>query len=125
MTKYYSPSINGFTDKPGTDGLEIGVNKWLALLDEVYSGRELYCNNGEPDTRAFAPTAEQVAQAVEQKKASLMAEATATIAPLQDAMDLDIAMDDEMVQLAAWKKYRVLLMRVDAAAPVWPTVPVV
>ena len=125
MTKYYSPSINGFTDKPGTDGLEIGVNKWLALLDEVYSGRELYCNNGEPDTRAFAPTAEQVAQAVEQKKASLMAEATATIAPLQDAMDLDIAMDDEMVQLAAWKKYRVLLMRVDTAAPVWPTVPVV
>ncbi|BCQ40885.1 hypothetical protein ERHA54_34880 [Erwinia rhapontici] len=41
----------------------------------------------------------------------------------QDAVDAEIATEDEAVALAAWKKYRVLLMRVDTAAPAFPTVP--
>ncbi|EPR9225571.1 tail fiber assembly protein, partial [Citrobacter amalonaticus] len=41
----------------------------------------------------------------------------------QDAVDAGIATDEETVALAAWKKYRVLLMRVDTAKPEWPTLP--
>lgn len=41
-----------------------------------------------------------------------------------DAFDTGIATEEETRALAAWKKYRVLLMRVDTTAPVWPTVPV-
>lgn len=41
----------------------------------------------------------------------------------QDAVDADIATDEETTALGAWKKYRVLLMRVDTAAPVWPSLP--
>lgn len=62
--------------------------------------------------------------AAEQKKAFLLAEANIAIAPLQDAFDLDMATDAEKALLLAWKKYRVLLMRVDTAKPVWPTPPV-
>ncbi len=61
--------------------------------------------------------------AAEQKKAFLLAEANIAIAPLQDAFDLDMATDAEKALLLAWKKYRVLLMRVDTAKPVWPTPP--
>ncbi|CAM6643993.1 phage tail protein [Escherichia coli] len=49
------------------------------------------------------------------------------IAPLQDAVDLDIATEEETSLLAAWKTYRVLLNRVDiSVAPdiEWPAVPV-
>ncbi len=49
------------------------------------------------------------------------------IAPLQDAVDLEIATEEEASLLAAWKKYRVLLNRVDTSvAPdiEWPAVPV-
>ncbi|EOM6987716.1 tail fiber assembly protein, partial [Escherichia coli] len=49
------------------------------------------------------------------------------IAPLQDAVDLEMATDDEQALLLAWKKYRVLLNRVDTStAPdvEWPAVPV-
>lgn len=63
----------------------------------------------------------------EQQKASLMALANAAIAPLQDAVDLSMATDDEIAQLTAWKQYRVLLNRVDtSAAPdiTWPVKPV-
>ncbi|HGT9289369.1 MULTISPECIES: tail fiber assembly protein [unclassified Pseudocitrobacter] len=51
---------------------------------------------------------------------------TEAIAPLQDAVDLDIATDQERASLLALKKARVLLNRVDTSdAPdiEWPEVP--
>ncbi|WP_250313207.1 tail fiber assembly protein, partial [Escherichia coli] len=49
------------------------------------------------------------------------------IAPLQDAVDLEIATEEERSLLEAWNKYRVLLNRVDTStAPdiEWPANPV-
>ncbi|MBC0310010.1 tail fiber assembly protein [Escherichia coli] len=63
----------------------------------------------------------------EETKNSLMQVASEHIAPLQDAADLEIATEEETSLLEAWKKYRVLLNRVDTStAPdiEWPTVPV-
>lgn len=48
------------------------------------------------------------------------------IEPLQDAVDLDMATDEEKSRYDAWRKYRVLLMRVDTSqAPDinWPDPP--
>ncbi|HAL7766072.1 TPA: tail fiber assembly protein, partial [Escherichia coli] len=45
------------------------------------------------------------------------------ISPLQDAVDLEIATEEEISLLTAWKKYRVLLNRVDILEPVWPVQP--
>ncbi|MFK3912859.1 tail fiber assembly protein [Enterobacter cancerogenus] len=62
----------------------------------------------------------------EQKKNELMEEADRSIAPLQDAVDIGEATDAEIALLQAWKKYRVLLNRVDTSnAPDidWPPVP--
>ncbi|POW56409.1 hypothetical protein C3408_13165 [Candidatus Pantoea alvi] len=44
-----------------------------------------------------------------------MAEATHTISILQDAVDLDMATDEESTLLPLWKKYQVLLSRIDAS----------
>ncbi|HFI6285634.1 tail fiber assembly protein [Escherichia coli] len=67
----------------------------------------------------------QVREAEETKK-SLMQVASEHIAPLQDAVDLEIATEEEASLLTAWKKYRVLLNRIDiSTAPDidWPTIP--
>lgn len=67
----------------------------------------------------------QVAEATA-KRDNLMAEATAAIAPLQDAVDLDMATDAEIALLKAWKQYRVALNRIDVnQAPniTWPVPP--
>ena len=48
------------------------------------------------------------------------------IAPLQDAADLEIATKEETSLLEAWKKYRVLLNRVDTSTAQdieWPALP--
>ncbi len=71
--------------------------------------------------------AEKAAQLreAEDKKASLMQQASIQIAPLQDAVDLDMATDEEKQSLTDWKKYRVLLSRVDCSQPVWPDQPAI
>ncbi|HER1288810.1 TPA: tail fiber assembly protein [Salmonella enterica subsp. enterica serovar Elomrane] len=70
-----------------------------------------------------AETAARLREA-EGTKSRLLQVASGKIAPLQDAVDLEIATDDEKVQLDEWKKYRVLVNRVDTSNPDWPDVPV-
>ncbi|MFP2363125.1 tail fiber assembly protein [Enterobacter ludwigii] len=60
----------------------------------------------------------------ERIKSKLISEATLFIAPLQDAVDLSMATTEETDALLQWKKYRVLLNRVDPNAPDWPPKPV-
>ncbi|EEM6324443.1 tail fiber assembly protein [Salmonella enterica] len=69
-----------------------------------------------------AEKAAQLRQA-EETKNNLLKMATEKIAPLQDAVDLGIATDDEKAQLDEWKKYRVLVSRVDTSNPDWPQKP--
>ncbi|MEQ4659638.1 tail fiber assembly protein [Providencia manganoxydans] len=69
---------------------------------------------------------DQLIAEAEQQKQSLLAEANNAIAPLQDAVELGMATEDEAAALQEWKKYRVLLNRVDISmAPDidWPEKP--
>ncbi|BET96438.1 tail fiber assembly protein [Xenorhabdus sp. TCT-1] len=75
------------------------------------------------DNRALK--ADQVRQS-EQQKSSLRQQADIAIAPLQDAIELGMATTAENTALLRWKKYRVLLNRVDCStAPdiSWPEQP--
>lgn len=69
------------------------------------------------------PTPRQLIDQAEQKKETLRATADKEIVWRQDAVDTGLATEEETVALSEWKKYRVLLMRVDASKPVWPTPP--
>lgn len=72
-----------------------------------------------------AKKASLIAEADTQKR-TLLADTNQMINTLQDAVDLDMATDEEIKLLAAWKKFRVLLNRVDTSEPdniVWPEVP--
>nr|WP_267483532.1 tail fiber assembly protein [Photorhabdus aegyptia] len=76
-------------------------------------------------TDNVALEANQIEQA-EQRRVALLRHANESIALLQDAVDLDIATEAEKSALLTWKKYRVLLIRVDVnQAPdvQWPEVP--
>ncbi|MEP9090244.1 tail fiber assembly protein [Enterobacter cloacae] len=67
---------------------------------------------------------EEKIAAAEVVRSQLRATADTEIAWRQDAIDAEIATEQEAAELVEWKKYRVLLMRVDTAKPVWPTPPV-
>lgn len=57
---------------------------------------------------------------------SLLGVAALAIAPLQDAVDLDMATSEEVALLRQWKLYRVALNRLDLSTeiPEWPNTPV-
>ncbi|OAT39910.1 phage tail fiber assembly protein [Hafnia paralvei ATCC 29927] len=70
--------------------------------------------DGKKITPRVIPKSELIAQA-EETRAQLMAEANQKIAPLQAALDVGMATDEELVQLKAWKTYLVLLSRMDTS----------
>ncbi|WP_307744977.1 tail fiber assembly protein [uncultured Pantoea sp.] len=75
-----------------------------------------------------APTteAENAVLIASSRLAAEMDVANRSIAPLQDAVDISIATDEEITRLLAWKKFRVALSRVDALQPLnieWPEKP--
>lgn len=72
-----------------------------------------------------APSAQDILAANTSTRDAFLADATARIAPLQDAVDLDMATDADTSLLTQWKQYRVAVNRIDLtqASPVWPTAP--
>ncbi|MGM8453662.1 tail fiber assembly protein [Enterobacter hormaechei subsp. hoffmannii] len=133
---YYSYSAKGFfwlsedelkgNDIPA-DLIPVSEEEHAALFLGQERGKYINHTPAGPvliDQPDYTPE-ELVAQA-ESKKLRLMQMANAEIAPLQDAVDLGIAATKETVALTEWKKYRVLLNRVDTSkAPDinWPEPP--
>ncbi|HCM57107.1 tail fiber assembly protein [Citrobacter freundii] len=107
------------------------INQLGALPDDVVSiAPEGHFVKWDGKKWVYDTEAEKMAQIMQstQQKESLLALAASKIAPLQDAVDLDIATEAEAALLLAWKKYRVLVNRVDTnqtAVINWPDRPVV
>lgn len=131
--KKYSPSENAFYDPDinvviPEDAVQITDNEWSDLLIGQAKGKLIACGaDFRPClTEQPLPTADELISRAEDKRSRLRAEADTIMQPLQDANDLGIATDDETSQLIAWKKYRVMLMRVntkDAENILWPEEP--
>ncbi|WP_431274233.1 tail fiber assembly protein [Variovorax ureilyticus] len=74
-----------------------------------------------------APPALTPAQVLGQRDA-LLAEATLRIAPLEDAVELAMATEEETASLKSWKQYRMALNRIEQqegfpSSVVWPIKP--
>ncbi|MEN4605657.1 tail fiber assembly protein [Pantoea agglomerans] len=131
--KKYSPSENAFYDPEinvviPKDAIQITDNEWSDLLSGQAKGKLIACGADLRPclTEQPLPAAEELISQAENKRIRLRAEANTIIQPLQDAVDLGIATGDEASQLIAWKKYRVMLMRVntdDAESIKWPEKP--
>lgn len=120
--------IEGVSQDIPTDAVEISKETYDGLFESQAEGGVI--GSDEKGYPIILPpvklTQEQQVAIAESKKQAILDLATQKIAPLQDAVDLDMATDDEKTQLTAWKKYRVLVNRVDTStAPdiTWPISP--
>lgn len=139
MTYGYSATTNTFyviENKAGyeqfgnwpTDVKPVPDKVWETFIEQGPPGKMRGASeNGFPTWVDIpAPTQEQAIESATIQKVRLMAEATKTIAPLQDADDLGIATADELEKLKRWKIYRVQLSRLipeDAPNIRWPLTP--
>ncbi|MDR9947270.1 tail fiber assembly protein [Enterobacter sichuanensis] len=135
MTIFYSATTNGFY--PESDkALYEQVGGWPDDCVEVSERFHSYLINNQGNGKVIMPNEyglpvliDYVVDPVvvaEETKRQLLSEAAEKIAILQDAVDLNLATEDEKNQLIEWKKMRVLLARIktgDAPNIEWPSKP--
>ncbi|WP_348925383.1 tail fiber assembly protein [Citrobacter sp. C13] len=115
--------ISGMND--GERRVYIGKNGELTLSDSKPSQWHTWDADAHEWYLSPEDTAQIKAEDAERKKSALRAKADVEISWRQDAIDAGIATDEERVALAAWKKFRVLLMRVNTSETdiYWPAIP--
>ncbi|WP_167659306.1 tail fiber assembly protein [Pseudomonas fluorescens] len=133
---YYIADIRGFdhSETPPAGSVFVSDEDFQALFREVASrpGASIVPNRqGYPVLRdAPEPTTEELATAARVRRDDLLAKAALRIAPLQDAVDIDLASETEVQALKAWKTYRIDLNRIELqggfpASIEWPQPPAV
>ncbi|WP_336340580.1 tail fiber assembly protein [Enterobacter cloacae] len=101
---------------------------YVSLMEGQSDGKIIISDKNGYPVLAKPPTPtyeERVSQAIQQKNV-LMKAASDFITPLEDAAELGIATVEEAAALQDWKRYRVMLNRVDVrTAPdiQWPERP--
>ncbi|ELT0080936.1 tail fiber assembly protein [Salmonella enterica] len=133
MNKFYNGSFYLFAmkevyEEAGTwpvNGADVDDETMAIYTGIAPQGKMLGSDKeGNPVWVGIPPlSAEQQIVQAEQKRTTLRSIADKEIAWRQDAFDAEIATAEEAAALSEWKKYRVLLMRVDTAKPEWPTPP--
>ncbi|EIQ4510694.1 MULTISPECIES: tail fiber assembly protein [Klebsiella] len=130
--KYFTANPVGLYDDENNvipdDAINISEEQYQRLLEGQRIGKFIQANSaGIPVLVDELPqTHAQRVAAAKGLRAELLATANMEIAWRQDALDTGIATKEESSMLAEWKKYRVLLMRVDISkAPdiAWPVQP--
>ncbi|HBM9594745.1 tail fiber assembly protein [Escherichia coli] len=141
---FYAPDLQFGASIP-VDAIEIEQSVADELFQAINNGAHVYADSGvlkasepRPDKyhswdeaaniwtitdAAIEQKLQDEVELVEQQKSALRQTADAEIDWRQDALDFGIATEEEAAELAAWKTYRVMLMRVDLAEPDWPTPP--
>ncbi|WP_446896622.1 tail fiber assembly protein [Citrobacter freundii] len=131
----FSPSTLGFypiemkeeyltNDSLPSDVIEVSDSVRNEYNFAPPEGKQLSSSQNMPVWIDIPPAArEELIADAEREKLRLKAVADDEISWRQDAVDAGIATAEETAALSEWKKYRVMLMRVDTAKPVWPTPP--
>lgn len=136
MRYAYSPSTNLFYtiewekdygDSWPLDCKEVETDQFYEFSADAPVGKiRVAGSNGMPAWADIPPLSEkEKKEAAEGQKNRLRSIADAEIAWRQDAVDTEIATPGECAALTEWKKYRVLLMRMDTSQRhiSWPMLP--
>lgn len=116
-------------DEIPDDAIPLTADQYAALIAETQKGRCIKVgDDGVPyacDDHPNIFTAEEIQSFNKGCLDHRLLAASSKIGVLQDAVELDMATDEEKATLVAWKKYRVMLGRVDLTLekPDWPEEP--
>lgn len=101
----------GWAVKNDLSGTRSFDSEHNTLLDDEYF---VDINDGpEPEIVPPTPSNEQLSAQAKEQRDKLLAIAGNRMGPLQDAVDIDRATDDELARLLLWKGYRIDLNRIE------------
>lgn len=102
---------------------------WYAVDGPENIGEdEWYTEDTPPDPIPLPPTYDELEELALSRRDAFLSLAAIRIAPLQDAVDIDVATEEEKASLVLWKKFRVDINRVTLQEGfpediTWPTQP--
>lgn len=112
---FYSREIHGDSMPSDCLPIEGGVQEHQQLLEGQAQG--MFIVAGEDGYRKLAEpppeTAESVRAQTLAERDFRLSQAAIRIAPLQDAVDIDVSTAEDKARLLSWKKYRVALNRIE------------
>lgn len=127
---FYSKLDEPSCERAGTwpeDAVDVDDDVFLMFSGTPPIGKRRGVVNGMPAWVDIPPpTASELIAVAAREKVSLRQTSDSEISWRQDAVDTGMATAEETTELAEWKNYRVLLMRVDISkAPDinWPEIP--
>lgn len=116
---FYPKTLKESYEASGTwpgDGVEIDDSVFEEFSQSPPVGKSRGSIEGMPAWIDLPPpTKEQLVANAEAEKSSLLALARISIAPLQDAVDIEDATDEEIAMLKKWKQFSVAVNRVDTS----------
>ena len=115
---YYNATTNGFYNSDiniiPKNSVEITHEYHAELLQKQSLGFVIQSDkNGYPIAVEKTLTADEIKTLNESQQQRLISAANEKISILQDIIDLDMCESNEDEQLKQWKKYRILVTRVD------------
>ena len=118
MTLFYNSGTNGFYDtnigNVPKNSIEITTEYHKQLLELQSAGYVIQPDeHGRPAAVDLVLTAEEIIAKNKLEQQKRLDTANKNIEILQDIIDLEMSSGDEADQLKLWKRYRVLLTRVD------------
>ncbi|QDW32283.1 tail fiber assembly protein [Yersinia sp. KBS0713] len=110
-----------------SDMIDVSEDIYREFGTQYPAGKQRGVIDGMPAWVDLPPqTHDELVASAKAKKADLKVVADSEIEWRQDAVDAGDASEKEIADLAAWRKYRVALMRVDTSNPAnitWPPAP--
>ena len=109
--------------KAEDDQIAIEIGEQSIAIGDAFNGSAFIAEDRSAPAAILAPEQIQLRNSITRDQ--LLSSAAIAIAPLQDAVDLDLATSQTVALLKAWKQYRVALSHIDitGATPAWPEVP--
>ncbi|MDE9552544.1 tail fiber assembly protein [Xenorhabdus bovienii] len=138
MSYFYSAKTNSFyptilkqdyisANSWPDDGMEVTEDVYHEFNRQLEGKHRVAGDDGFPKWVDIPPpTIEKLQRQAKIQKYQLMNKAKENIELLQDAIDLGMATEIDKLRFNEWRKYRVMLNRVDALLPnniQWPRVP--
>lgn len=120
---FYDPNINSIP----SDSVEISDEYHAELLEKQSKGFIIRSDaNGYPVAIERVLTADEIILKNKLRKQQLISIASENISVIQDAIDLGMEEDGDDGKLKLWKKYRILLNRIEVEQDTdinWPPPP--
>lgn len=123
INKFIATDVNGYVVTSSENPNFLTLAEGMSIYEVLEYPDDIVTTGYKYENGNFISQGSKPSELAKREKTRLIDESSSKISILQDAVDLGMANEEEANSLLEWKKYRLLLSRVDIDEPAWPKKP--